>query len=614
MAEVSLHLQRLDELVNVTAARFVEQATADGVPVAGLPAMKLRWYEIRKGETARGAPDPETGRAVRTQASVYIYDSIGGSFGTNAKQFAADLAEVDADVIQLRLNTPGGSVKDALAIMNTLRAHPAYVHSHVDGIVASAGTIVMMAGDTITVEPGGEVMVHKASTTMDGDDEDFEKVGMWLRRQSENVADLYAQKSGGTREQWMALMTEETWMYGPEAVAFRLADRAETLEPIGDPELAERMHKRHSLRGYRHEGRAAQGDPKPGAIDRVSRKPAEPELAVASRAGTGRRRVASSEIRDAAQLRQRALDRRMMTRSAPAGIATMARRSPAGTSGEVRHGLVKYRDRDMIETSGFFTIYGRPYEMWDLYGPYEEEVVAGSGLDSIMSGPDTVFLMNHTGISMARTGGAWNGHRGTLTLKEEPSGGWHQAYLNPERPDVQLMVTGMDDGQLTEMSYAFMIDVGEWNDDMTRFRIHRWDIDRGDVSNVNFGANPYTSISARAAEILDELEQMPGGAIREAVNRLSRRVDSYEKLLRDVDPGALARIAEPALAERGGREGTADEKAAAEEWVSKALGRPVPPAASDDTKTEIIDSAPPEGPTVASYEALLQSMGVKIPQ
>lgn len=616
MTEVSLHRRRMADLVATTAERIVAQATADGVPVADLPDMKLRWYRIgeaRQRSVREPGEDGQVGRTrVVTETTVYVYDRIGGSMGVTAKKFAADLAEIDTELIQLRINSPGGSVTDALAIMNTIRDHPAYVIGHIDGITASAATIIMMGCDRVEVEPGGMLMVHKASMQVDGDDDDLEKLALWLRRQSENVADLYAQKSGGTREQWMALMTAETWMYGEEAVSLRLADKANVLTPIPDPEMRERMRRQHSLAGFRHAGREAQGDVKP-----VPWSVAHPT----PKGSRARNRRASSEVREAAGLRLRALDKRLMTRSAPAGMSTVARRSPSGTSGELRHSLVEFRGREMIETSGHFTIYNRGYEMWDMYGPYTEVVVGGSGKDSLARRPDCIFLVNHTGLAMARTGGPWNQNRGTLELAEEEVGGWHRAYLNPERDDVKLFVTGMDDGQITEMSYAFMIEEGEWNDDMTEYAIHRWEINRGDVSGVNYGANPYTDIAARAPELLAELEQLPGGAIREAVRRLSQRVESYERLLREVGPGSMAQVADVALAEPA-RPASGEEKAAAEKWVAQAIGT-VPEDPPEETPEQpadsradakVIDNDPGEGRTVAQYEALLRSMGVKVPQ
>jgi ATP-dependent protease ClpP protease subunit len=627
MAEIPIHRRRLADLIDSTGARIVEQGTADGVPLAGLPEMRLRWYHIGATRAADRVTSTAGDEPGTTEANVYVYDSIGGSMGVNAKRFAAELDDVDADVIHLRINSPGGSVFDALAIMNSLRTHPARVVAHVDGMAASAASVIMLAGDEVVIEPGGEVMTHRASSEYSGDDLSVDAWKTWLQRQTENVADLYAQRSGRPREEWLDLMTAETWFYGAEAVQYGLADRAEKLtrppvEPGDDPDgdLAERMARRHVPRGYRYASRGEAGAPRRVERGFTSRS--------APRGGV------PSGVRDAGQLRTRAAARGLVQRNAPAGVTTMARRS--APSGDIGYQTVEHRGRQMIRTHGAFTVYGRRYEMWDMYGPYFEQVVQGSGTATITAADlDCIFLLNHTGLSMARTAGPWNEHRGTLNLEDRAAVGWHEAFLNPARQDVSDMVVAIDDRTVTEMSYAFLIEDGRWNDDMTVYSIYRYNMHRGDVSAVNYGASPYTDISARASEILAELQQMPAGAISEAVRILGQRVGAYEQLLREADPGAFARITEPVFA-RGGptwhgdpalAEVRQEDKDRAREWVSNAIGdadvppdqrRPADPDEApdedpdgdreQDEPAKVIDNTPASGPTVAGYEALLRSM------
>lgn len=624
-----LHVRRMADKVERTGARVVEQAVRDGVSVRDLQGMKLRWYAVGEERQRRASAVRDDGHErVVTETSVYVYDEIGGSMGVSANRFKDDLNAITSDVIHLRINSPGGSVKDALAIMNTLRAHPAHVHSHIDGFACSAASIVMLGGDEITVEPGGEVMTHNASTEVSGEGKTLRQYATWLDRQSQNVAELYAQRTGMTTEEWLDLMDAETWFYGREAVDIKLADRANTLTmpastvpPVGaddGPEIAERMARRHVLKGYRYASRDQAGAPR-----RTFRQAG----AVAGATARNARRV-PSEVRDAGQLRRRAMDRGLMSRSAPAGVTTSARRS--APAGDIAHEVVELRGRTMFRTHGNFTVYDRPYEMWDMYGPYFERVHLGAGAQTLAAKDlDCVFLLNHTGTSMARTSGPWNDYRGTLNLRETESTGWHEAFLNINRTDVRDMIEAVDDRTITEMSYAFMICDGRWNDDQTEYGIYLYDMHRGDVSAVNYGANPFTDVSARASEILGELEQMPAGAIREAIRILGQRVDTYERLLREADPGALARVVEPAMAvSRDHDEAAADrEKAMATDWTHEAFqgalgGRigdaSVPPAEREpdpdgepeqDEQPEIIDKAPGSGRTVAAYEALLQSFG-----
>jgi len=89
---------------------------------------------------------------------------------------------------------------------------------------------------------------------------------------------------------------------------------------------------------------------------------------------------------------------------------------------------------------------------------------------------------------------------------------------------------------VTEMSFAFLLadGAGRWNEDFSEFRIGEADIDRGDVSAVNYGANPYTDVSARSREVLADLDHLPAGAARAAVARLQARADVAGTKVADV--------------------------------------------------------------------------------
>jgi hypothetical protein len=181
--------------------------------------------------------------------------------------------------------------------------------------------------------------------------------------------------------------------------------------------------------------------------------------------------------------------------------------------------------KSFYRVEGYATVFDRSYEMWDMFGPYEEEVAGGAADETLAGKPDVVFLVNHRGLSLARTGGPWNGNSSTLDLSSDSTGLRDVAWLNPERSEVKDLMLAIDDKIVTEQSFAFMINEGWWNDDFTKFRIVRFDINRGDVSAVNYGANPHTSIAARQQEILTDLRRMSPPIARAAVASLLKRVD-----------------------------------------------------------------------------------------
>lgn len=204
----------------------------------------------------------------------------------------------------------------------------------------------------------------------------------------------------------------------------------------------------------------------------------------------------------------------------PGGQARM-HRFPA----QLRAKLVQKDGKDYYEVTGFATIYDKPYEMYDMFGTYKETMDGHALTKSLMAEPDVAFLTNHRGITMART------TNGTLELKnarrqEDSAMGLSiNAFLNAQRTDVRDIASAIGDELVDEMSFAFMLNDGEWNDDYSEFRITEADINRGDVSAVNYGANPYTSISARAAEFMDVIADMPVSMARATFMKLTNRSD-----------------------------------------------------------------------------------------
>lgn len=179
-----------------------------------------------------------------------------------------------------------------------------------------------------------------------------------------------------------------------------------------------------------------------------------------------------------------------------------------------------------LHTTGYFTTYERGYQMWDDFGLYTEMTMRGSGRATLAAKPDVAFLLNHRGVTMART------TNGSLVLAEHAQGGFHEGWLNLARRDVADLAEAIDDEDVTEMSFAFMIPEGQgiWSDDFTTFQIRAYDLDRGDVSAVNYGANPYTDISGAQGEIMRSLDQLPQAARAEAAHRLG--VEEIEQQIR----------------------------------------------------------------------------------
>jgi ATP-dependent protease ClpP protease subunit len=188
------------------------------------------------------------------EAEVFLYDEVGSWYGATADDFIAALGGVTASKILLRVNSPGGSVTEGIAIANALRSHPASVTVQVDGIAASIASVIAMAGDRVVMMPNSLLMVHEASGLCAGAAADMIKMAEVLDKISDNIAGAYAARAGGTEAEWRQVMRDETWYRGEEAVAAGLADEVVPAPKRGDGEPE--MRQQFDLTAYGYTGPA----------------------------------------------------------------------------------------------------------------------------------------------------------------------------------------------------------------------------------------------------------------------------------------------------------------------------------------------------------------------
>lgn len=170
---------------------------------------------------------------------LYIYDYIdpwADEFwgGISAQMVVTALADIQTDEIRVRINSPGGDVFDGIAIMNALLSQNANVTVVVDALCASIATVIAMAGQTITMSPGSQMMIHPASGFCMGDATDMRKLADILDFQTKNIAGLYAARAGGKVDTWLAAMNAETWLSADEAVKLKLADTVGVVKQASD--------------------------------------------------------------------------------------------------------------------------------------------------------------------------------------------------------------------------------------------------------------------------------------------------------------------------------------------------------------------------------------------
>ncbi|WP_158088817.1 head maturation protease, ClpP-related [Thermoactinospora rubra] len=187
------------------------------------------------------------------EAEILLFDEVGGWFGIYADEFVEQLNQVTASKITLRVNSPGGAVFQGLAIANALRAHPATVTVRIEGLAASIASVIAIAGDRVVAAPNSMVMIHDASGGCVGPASEMAKMAEILDKISDNIADAYAAKAGGTRAEWRQRMLEETWYTAEEAVEAGLADELLVPPRSDDPDdVTRRMTARWDLSVFRN--------------------------------------------------------------------------------------------------------------------------------------------------------------------------------------------------------------------------------------------------------------------------------------------------------------------------------------------------------------------------
>jgi len=175
---------------------------------------------------------------------------------------------------------------------------------------------------------------------------------------------------------------------------------------------------------------------------------------------------------------------------------------------------------DTVAFLGVATAYEAPYEMYDFWGPYTEVVSAGAGEQSLNRADlDVPLVLQHADLRrIART------TNGSLALTETDDGLQVDApALDMADQDVAYIVPKLRSLLIDEMSFKFMITAGQWSPDYTEFRIQSYDIHRGDVAIVGYGANPATSAGLRGQDMRQLARDLPDEAARTLAGLLTQR-------------------------------------------------------------------------------------------
>jgi ATP-dependent protease ClpP protease subunit len=164
-----------------------------------------------------------------SSAELLIFSQIGDweDMGdVSAKAFAHDLAKLPTSVkrLDIHINSPGGSVFEAQAIYSRLADHRATKIVYVDGLAASAASIVAMVGHRIFIRANANMMIHLPSGLAMGNADDMRHMATALDSITESMINVYAKKTALERDEIRSLLAAETWFSPQDAVEKGFAD------------------------------------------------------------------------------------------------------------------------------------------------------------------------------------------------------------------------------------------------------------------------------------------------------------------------------------------------------------------------------------------------------
>lgn len=200
---------------------------------------------------------------------------IIGEWGLSDREFIRDVeaAGDDIELIEVTINSRGGEVDHGLAIFNYLKSHSAAVSVRIDGIAASAASMIALAGDEIIMPENTLMMVHNPWTFAAGNAKQLRKTAEDLEKFEQSLLSTYMARTNKSEDEIRTLLDEETWLTAAEALELGFADKVESLKRSATAALAEAVDIPEAVLARIQ----AAGEPaEPGESDPENDPPADP--------------------------------------------------------------------------------------------------------------------------------------------------------------------------------------------------------------------------------------------------------------------------------------------------------------------------------------------------
>lgn len=179
--------------------------------------------------------------AVVNSEEKFFYDLYGIDC-ISARQVHDFLNEAAGEDVTFNLNSVGGYVYEGIEIYTLLKEYSGHVTVNVTGLAASIASVIMLGGDVVNISNAGQIMIHNPSTIAVGSKEDLERGINSLDVTERMIANLYANKSNLSQEEFQKLMKKETRLTADEALEIGLVDNIKYLKSEDDLKLVDSYH------------------------------------------------------------------------------------------------------------------------------------------------------------------------------------------------------------------------------------------------------------------------------------------------------------------------------------------------------------------------------------
>src|SRR5690554_2148558 len=183
---------------------------------------KLKDVRFDISEKALSKFNPNIRMEAESDNAIEIYGEID-RYAYGLEYLDYKLSQVGNKDVDILINSAGGSLFEGVAMYNRLKLHKGKVTVKVIGIAASSASIIAMAGDDLQIAKTASIMIHNGSVLAYGNKEDFRAIAEELEPFDNNIAELYHDITGISVEEIKAMMTNETFLIGKQAIEMGFA-------------------------------------------------------------------------------------------------------------------------------------------------------------------------------------------------------------------------------------------------------------------------------------------------------------------------------------------------------------------------------------------------------